>query len=137
MKYFACFVLIVLLTTLAHAEEFVVKTVCIVPTDASKPDHQTIEKFKRVVKDVRDFYKKEMKRHGFGSKTFNLETDTRGNPALQVINGKYSKTNYAGGDTIIYANQDLPVSKHCLYCLDSRDTECCGRLAGNSTHDTR
>lgn len=115
MKFFACFVLIVSLVNFGYTQEFVVKSVCIVPTDAAQPSAEVINRFKSVVEDVKHFYKKEMERHGFGSKTFRLQTDIEGEPVVQVINGKYSKSIYMG-DTTNYAKQDLPVSNN-LYVV--------------------
>lgn len=109
-------VLSILLANFAYAQEFVVKSICIVPTDALLPDDNVINRFKNVVEDVRYFYEKEMERHGYGSKTFHLETDKEGKPVFEVINGKYSKNEYMG-NTADYAKQDLPVSNNVYIAL--------------------
>ena len=118
MKFFVYFTLITLLTNIARAQEFIVKSVCIVPRDASRPDNQTIEKFKNLVEDTKHFYEKEMERHGYGSKTFRLETDREDKPVVEVINGKYSKNDYLkmkGPED--YAKQDLPISNRIYIVL--------------------
>ena len=99
MKFFACFVLIMSLVNFGYTQEFVVKSVCIIPTDASAPNDDVIDRFKSTVEDVRHFYKKEMERHGYGSKTFRLETDRNGEVVVNIIKGRYTKADYRGETT--------------------------------------
>ena len=109
MRFFLYFILIALLVSFAHAQDFIVKSVCIVPNDASRPSDQIIEKFRSLIEDTQEFYKNEMKRYGYGSKTFRLDVDREGKPVVQIINGKYSKSQYMN-DPQNYGKREFPVS---------------------------
>ena len=110
LRFMAIFMtmLCLLLTDSIYAQEFVVKAVCIVPRDASQPNDAVIDRFKGVLKDVRDFYKQEMERHGYGSKTFRLEWDREGDPVIHFINGAHGKDAYRVNPFTL-AKQDLPI----------------------------
>ena len=44
--------------------------------------------------DVQDFYRSEMERHGYGSKTFRLETNKQGELIVHTVNGKKNPNFY-------------------------------------------
>ena len=56
------------------------------------PNIQT--KLDKLIKDVQQFYADEMQRHGFGRKTFALETNPRGRVILHRVNGQFSQAYY-------------------------------------------
>ena len=60
----------------ADAQQFIVRTVYFQPTDTPGPTQKIID----LLVETQDFYRAEMERHGYGDKTFKLETDGAGNP---------------------------------------------------------
>ena len=50
--------------------------------------------FDRILKATQKFYADEMERHGFGRKTFNFQTDRRGNAVVHHVNGRFRDTHY-------------------------------------------
>ncbi len=52
------------------------------------------KKLDTLIKDVQQFYAKQMQNHGFGRKTFTFETDAAGNAVVHHVNGRYTDTYY-------------------------------------------
>ena len=48
----------------------------------------------RVIKDVQLFYARQMQNHGFGVKTFTLETDTAGKTVVHYVEGNFTEVHY-------------------------------------------
>ena len=58
----------------AAPPDFVVRVIYFIPSD--RPPQPDIDaKFDTLIKEVQNFYADEMERHGYGRKTFSLETD--------------------------------------------------------------
>ena len=74
----------------ADAQQFVVRTVYFQPTDAPNPTRQIFD----LLTKSQDFYQNEMERHGYGPKTFKLETDGAGHIGLHHIRGKHKADYY-------------------------------------------
>ena len=63
------------------------------PNDrASRPDRVTA--LRGLIKDVQKFYADEMQRHGYGRKTFTIETDRKGEPLVHHVNGRFNDAYY-------------------------------------------
>lgn len=73
------------------------------------PIDQYRERLSRVLFDIREFYRNEMKRLGIGDITFGLETEADGLLKLHVVRGKenYERYNVESGNKI--RNECLPV----------------------------
>lgn len=57
-----------------------------------RPDRITA--LQALIQDTQVFYADEMERHGFGRKTFTLETDRKGEPVAHQIRGKFNDAYY-------------------------------------------
>ena len=69
---------------------FIVRVVYFKPIDAPRmPDG-----IPQLMIDVQDFYRSEMERHGYGAKTFRLETDNQGELIVHTVNGKKNPNFY-------------------------------------------
>jgi len=76
--------------TLAHPS---VRLVYFLPSDRpARPDR--IEAFRQLIKDAQEFYADEMERHGYGRKTFRVETDRTGEPIVHRFNGRFNERHY-------------------------------------------
>ena len=64
---------------------FIVRTIYFQPTNA--PNVPSV-KIKTLMKDTQAFYRAEMERHDYGSKTFRLETDGNGEPIIHIVQGR-------------------------------------------------
>ena len=71
----------------------VVRLVYFLPNDRPiRPDR--IPVLRQLIKDSQQFFADEMERHGFGRKTFTLETDKKGEPMVHRVDGKFGEDYY-------------------------------------------
>ena len=70
-----------------------VRVVYFLPSDRpARPDR--VVALRQRIKDAQQFFADEMDRHGYGRKTFTVETDTNGEPLVHQINGKFTDEYY-------------------------------------------
>ena len=70
-----------------------VRLVYLLPNDRpARPDR--IEALRQLIKDVPQFYADEMERHGYGRKTFRVETDRSGEPLVHRVTGRFAEEYY-------------------------------------------
>ena len=62
----------------------VIRIIYLLPKDKEPPSNITA-KLDKSIKEVQDFYAKEMERHGFGRKTFTFETDESGKAKIYLL----------------------------------------------------
>ena len=74
-------------------ERPIVRLVYFLPRDR-QPQPNINAKMDRLIKDVQQFYEKQMENRGFGRKTFQFETDAHGNAVVYHINGRFDDTYY-------------------------------------------
>ena len=75
-----------------------VRLVYFLPNDRPvRPDR--MEALGEYIKDTQQFYADEMERHGYGRKTFALETDKTGEPVVHHIDGEFPEEHYYKADT--------------------------------------
>ena len=87
------------LSDLNVGEPYMVRQIYFHPRDRQRP--QDIDTtLDTLVREVQQFYADEMERHGFGRKTFRLETDALGKPVRHRITGKFTTAHYT--DDIIH-----------------------------------
>ena len=73
--------------------EYVVRQIYFHPSDR-QPSPDTDARLDALVEDVQQFYADEMERHGFGRKTFRLETDALGKRVRHYVKGKFPTIDY-------------------------------------------
>ena len=73
--------------------KYVVRTVYFVPNDLL-PDPNMEDDLRTLMKDVQKFYADEIERHGFGRKTFRLETDETGKVVVHRVIGQFDTSHY-------------------------------------------
>ena len=72
----------------------IVRVINLVPNDRSvQPERVSI--LRQFIKDTQEFFADEMQSHGFGRKTFSVETDKDGEPVVQRIDGKFPDDHYS------------------------------------------
>ena len=59
------------------------------------------EKMDALIKDVRQFYADQMENHGYGRRTFSIETDRNGRAVVHRVNGQFSDTYYHADETFL------------------------------------
>ena len=57
-----------------------------------RPDRITA--LQELIQDTQAFFADEMERHGYGRKTFTLETDRKGEPVVHQVNGRFNDAHY-------------------------------------------
>lgn len=70
-----------------------VRLIYFLPFDRS-PRQGIEEKMDALIKDVRQFYADQMENHGYGRRTFSIETDRNGRAVVHRVNGQFSDTYY-------------------------------------------
>ena len=75
------------------APENMVRLVYFLPSDRpARPDR--VAALRELIKDAQEFYAEQMESHGFGRKTFRIETDNRGTPVVHRVDGKFNENYY-------------------------------------------
>ena len=83
-----------------------VRLVYFLPNDRpARPDR--VAALRQLIKDAQQFYVDEMHRHGFGKKTFTVETDADGEPLIHQVNGKFTEEYYYNSSTDFKIWQEL------------------------------
>ncbi len=99
--------------------EYTVRVIYFLPNDR-EADPDIDNKLDTLIKDVQQFYADEMERHGFGRKTFRLETDALGQTVWHDIKGKFSNVHYKPNKSPDYTvnaaapeiNEQFDLSEH-------------------------
>ena len=99
----ASLLILVGLVLAADADE--VRTIYLKPADIPMPTELELDNIRKIMRDTQQFYRNEMLRHGYGAKTFVLETDTLNNVIVHVVNGQNSLETYTDNYAI---EKDLP-----------------------------
>ena len=101
MKTIVCLLLILVcsLAVFPHASfaqnsRPMVRLIYFLPNDRA-PDPDIDAKMDGLIKDVQQFYANQLARHGFGRKTFQIETDARGNAVVHRVRGRFSDEYYS------------------------------------------
>ena len=61
---------------------------------------EVIQKLKDEIRYVQSFYTKQMQAHGYGNRTFHLETDVQGEPIVHRVDGQYPENRYGYGSVL-------------------------------------
>ena len=70
-----------------------VRLVYFLPNDRpARPER--VKALRQLIKDAQQFFADEMERHGYGRKTFSVETDKDGEPVVHHIDGKFPEEHY-------------------------------------------
>ena len=77
----------------SFAQEYVVRVIYFHPNDI-EPQEDSVNTLKAMIKDIQTFYADEMERHGYGRKTFRLETDENDDVMLHYMKGNLDHTRY-------------------------------------------
>ncbi len=70
-----------------------VRLVYFLPNDRPARPERALA-LRQLIKDAQQFFADEMERHGFGGKTFTIETDKDGEPVIHHVNGKFKEAYY-------------------------------------------
>ena len=100
MKTILCFLLILVCSltvfpqaSLAQNSRPMVRLIYFLPNDR-KPQPDIDAKMDGLIKGMQEFYAKQMAAHGFGRKTFQFETDARGNAVVHWVSGRFTDKHY-------------------------------------------
>ena len=72
----------------------IVRVINFIPNDRSVPPER-VSVLRQFIKDTQQYFADEMERHGFGRKTFSVETDKNGETVVQRIDGKFPDEHYS------------------------------------------
>ena len=76
-----------------------VRMIYFLPND--RPFRQeVVDSMKVAIRRVQNFYAEQMQAHGYGDKTFRIETDVQGEPMVHHVDGRHPERHYGPGDMI-------------------------------------
>ena len=114
-----------------------VRMIYFLPSD--RPFRQeVVDSMKVMIRRVQSFYGEQMEAHGYGNKTFRVETDTGGQPLVHHLEGQHPDTHYVSGGwpvSEIEQRFDLDVNIYVIvtdYSIDAIPLAA-GRFAGGFT----
>lgn len=95
-RLIAILIVLVIATSPIHAElnQLTVRAVYLTPTDETEPLEKEISVKRNALINTQRFYGKEMRKHGFGYKTFNLEKNNRNRVIIHKLKGKKTLKQY-------------------------------------------
>ena len=101
-----------------NSPEYVVRVIYFHPNDI-EPQEDSVNTLRTIVKDVQTFYADEMERHGFGRKTFRLETDENEDVVVHPLKGGFPNAHYAEhyGTEYGEVTEQLDMSKNIIYLI--------------------
>ena len=79
-----------------------VRMIYFLPND--RPFRQeVVDSMKVVIRQAQTFYAEQMEAHGYGNRTFRIETDAQGEPLVHRFDGRHSESHYVnlGGGAMI------------------------------------
>ncbi len=56
-----------------------------------------VQRMKDKIRNIQTFYAEQMQTHGYGNKTFHVETDPQGEPMVHCVNGQHPDSHYIPG----------------------------------------
>ena len=81
------------LTNLDVGAPRTVRLIYFLPNDQDfRPE--VVQRMKDEIRKVQSFYAEQMQAHGYGEKTFSIESDAQGEPIIHRIDGQYSNRHY-------------------------------------------
>ena len=94
-------------------ERPIVRLIYFLPRDR-QPQPDIDAKMDRLIKDVQKVYAGLMEEHGYGRKTFQIETNSIGNAVVHHVNGQYADGRYQDSSGYVHQeiNQQFDMSKH-------------------------
>lgn len=121
--------------------EYAVRVVYFLAKD-SQPHLNAEEQVSMVMKDIQQFVADEMERHGFGGKTFRLETDELDRVVVHRVTGKFLSSHYSLPSPSDCAHRIMPeIDEHFdrsknIYCVIANlHRATCGVSDGGSSHN--
>ncbi len=114
-------------------EPYTVRMIYFLPSDRQpQPDIDT--KMDALIKDTQQFFANQMENHGFGRKTFRIETDATGKAVVHHVNGKFNDAYYQNPSWVVFdeINEQFDMSKNVYLCAlhvstELIDNQWCGR----------
>ena len=83
-------------------EPYTVRLIYFLSSDRA-PEQNIDTKLDRLIRRVQHFYAGEMERHGFGGKTFRVETDATGKVVVNHMSGQFTSSHYVSDGENIHA----------------------------------
>ncbi|MDE0043950.1 MAG: hypothetical protein OXT74_18045, partial [Candidatus Poribacteria bacterium] len=113
-----------------------VRLVYFLPADRH-PRKGIEEKMDALIKNVREFYADQMENHGFGRRTFRIETDRAGRALVHRVNGQFTDTYYYDDETFLKIwheiHNQFDTSQNIYLAVVDVGNEQIGNVAGIAT----
>ena len=107
-----------------------VRMIYFLPND--RPFRQeVVDSMKAVIRQVQTFYAEQMQAHGYGDRTFRIETDAQGEPLVHRVDGRHPDSHYLGGDVFGEFRQRFDLERNIyLTVLDNSTDLIIGNAGG-------
>ena len=109
-------------THLNQGEPRRVRMIYFLPNDRPYRD-DLVQRMKDGIRNVQTFYAEQMGAHGYGNKTFRVETDSQGEPMVHRVAGQYPDNHYFDyTESTMWAELELVFNRHTNIYLVVIDT---------------
>ena len=125
---FLCLIAMFPHTAFAQDTRPMVRLVYFLPKDR-QPQPDIDAKMDRVIKDVQEYFADQMERHGFGRKTFQIETDPSGKAVVHRFVGQFTDEHYRSTSDFsdilgeVYKDKGFTAFKHIYVNVFEIDSE--------------
>lgn len=99
--------LFITLSFLFTAEGNVLQTIYLQPADQPAPSSKQIDEIRTIMLKTQAFYRAQMDKHGYGTKTFELEKNASGKIIVHIVEGEHNLKAYAN---LILIETELPAN---------------------------
>ena len=109
-----------------------VRMIYFLPND--RPFRQeVVDEMKIVIRRVQTFYAEQMQAHGYGNRTFRIETDAQGEPLVHRVDGQHPERHYTesyGGAMIDELEQRFDFDRNIYLIVLDNSTDLIGNAGG-------
>ena len=106
-----------------------VRMIYFLPND--RPFRQeVVDEMKAVIRQVQTFYAEQRQAHGYGDRTFRIETDAQGEPLVHRVDGQHPDSNYLGGDVFEEIRQRFDLERNIYLIVLDNSTDLIGNAGG-------
>ena len=108
-----------------------VRMIYFLPND--RPFRQeVVDSMKVAIRRVQTFYAEQMEAHGYGNRTFRIETDAQDEPLVHRVDGRHAERHYLGGygnDVLEEIEQTFDLERNIYLIVLDNSTDSIGKAA--------
>ena len=94
---------------------------------------EVVDSMKVAIRQIQTLYAEQMQAHGYGNKTFRIETDAQGEPMVHRVDGRHPDSHYLDNTTrtvLDEVEQAFDVSENIYFIVIDNSSDLIGRAGG-------